>query len=93
MIIKKVHISKFRGFANAEFEMGDQITVIAGQNGTQKTTLLGILSQTFSLRGHKTMNTAKPLCGGNYISSFADKFKLSLSSTYKCNFLGADNKQ
>ena len=23
------------------------------------------------------MNTAKPLCGGNYISSFADKFKLS----------------
>lgn len=77
MIIKKVHISKFRGFANVEFEMGDQITVIAGQNGTQKTTLLGILSQTFSLRGHKTMNTAKPLCGGNYISSFADKFKLS----------------
>ena len=49
MIIKKVHISKFRGFANVEFEMGDQITVIAGQNGTQKTTLLGILSQTFSL--------------------------------------------
>lgn len=77
MIIKKVHISKFRGFANAEFEMGDQITVIVGQNGTQKTTLLGILSQTFSLRGHETMSSAKPLCGGNYISSFADKFKLS----------------
>lgn len=44
MIIKKVHIAKFRGFKDVEFEMGDQITVIAGQNGTQKTTLLGILT-------------------------------------------------
>ncbi len=77
MIIQKVHITKFRGFDNVEFEMGDQITVIAGQNGTQKTTLLGILSQTFSLRNHPTMSSAKPLCGGNYISSFSDKFKLS----------------
>ena len=77
MIIQKVHITKFRGFDNVGFEMGDQITVIAGQNGTQKTTLLGILSQTFSLRGHSTMSGARPLCGGNYISSFADKFKLS----------------
>lgn len=77
MIIKKVHIAKFRGFKDVEFEMGDQITVIAGQNGTQKTTLLGILSQTFSLRGHETMASAKPLCGGNYHSGFADKFKLS----------------
>lgn len=77
MIIKKVRIEKFRGFKNVEFDMGGQLSVIAGQNGTQKTTLLGILSQTFSLRGHDTMSKEKPLCGGNYISSFADKFKLS----------------
>ena len=43
------------------------------------------------------------MTGGNYQmiilislhpSTFADVFnKLNLSSTYKCNFLGADNKQ
>ena len=76
-IIQKVVISKFRGFSNAEFEMGNQITVIAGQNGTQKTTLLGLLSQPFSLTNHEKMKDAKPLCGGNYRSSFAEKFKLS----------------
>ena len=77
MIIKKVHITKFRGFNNVEFELGSQITVIAGQNGTQKTTLLGILSQTFSLNKKSAMFKEKPLCGGNYRSSFNDKFKLS----------------
>lgn len=77
MIIKNVHITKFRGFDNVVFDLGEQITIIAGQNGTQKTTLLGMISQPFSLRGHRSMSKELPLCGGNYISGFADKFKLS----------------
>lgn len=77
MIIKSVHIEKFRGFKDVNFDIGNQVTIIAGQNGTQKTTLLGMLSQPFSLRGHSTMKDAMPLCGGNFISGFADKFKLS----------------
>lgn len=40
MLIKKVHIKKFRGFTDQEFELGSQLTAIAGQNGTQKTVLL-----------------------------------------------------
>lgn len=77
MIVKSVHIKRFRGFNDVYIDLGKNISVIAGKNGTQKTTLLGILSQTFSLRNHPTMSREKPLCGGSYISSFIEKFKLS----------------
>ena len=33
MIITKVHIEKFRGFHNQDFEVGSMLTAIAGQNG------------------------------------------------------------
>lgn len=49
MLIKKVHIEKFRGFHDQEFEVGSMLTAIAGQNGTQKSTLLGMITQTFTL--------------------------------------------
>ena len=49
MLIKKVHIEKFRGFHDQEFEVGSMLTAIAGQNGTQKSALLGMITQTFSL--------------------------------------------
>ncbi|MDE1236949.1 AAA family ATPase [Vibrio aestuarianus] len=78
MIINKVHIEKFRGFADVNFSLGDYVTLIAGQNGTQKSTLLGILSQTFTIPNKEhPFSEEKPLIGGSYRSSFADKFKLS----------------
>lgn len=78
MIINSVKITKFRGFQNTEFKLGSHLTVIAGQNGTQKTTLLGILSQPFTITDQNNpMIVEKPLCGGNFKSSFSDKFKLS----------------
>lgn len=77
MIIDKIHITKFHGFKNVGFKLGSNITIIAGQNGTQKTTLLGLLGQPFSLRLHPEMSDEKPLCGGSYWSQYADKFKLS----------------
>lgn len=77
MKITKVHIDKFRGFIDQEFEVGSQLTAIAGQNGTQKSTLLGIITQTFSIRKDNPMHGEKPLCGGNYRSAFSDKFRLS----------------
>lgn len=78
MLIKKVHIEKFRGFHNQDFEVGSMLTAIAGQNGTQKSTLLGIITQTFTLGKDKNpMGIEKPLCGGSYRSAFGDKFRLS----------------
>jgi len=78
MIIKSVHVKKFRGFDDLSFQLGSAMTVIAGQNGTQKTTLLGMLTQPFSISNRSNpMFAEKPLTGGNYRSSFAEKFKLS----------------
>lgn len=77
MKITKIHIEKFRGFQNEDFELGSQLTAIAGQNGTQKSTLLGIVTQTFTLKFDDPMRAEKPLCGGSYISAFKDKFRLS----------------
>ena len=49
MKIEKVYITKFRGFKEQELELGNQLTAIAGQNETQKSTLLGMITQTFSI--------------------------------------------
>lgn len=78
VIIKEIDIEKFRGFKNVGFQLGEQVTLIAGQNGTQKSTLLGILSQTFTIpnSGH-SFSDEIPLSGGSYRSAFQDKFRLS----------------
>lgn len=77
MKISKVIIKKFRGFQDQEFDLGSQITAIAGQNGTQKSTLLGIITQTFTISKDNPMYGEKPLCGGSYRSAFSEKFRLS----------------
>ena len=77
MILRKIHIKKFHGFQDVGFHLGKNITIIAGPNGTQKTTLLGLMSQAFTIGKESEMRFEKPLCGGSYKSAFADKFKLS----------------
>ena len=42
--VSHVSIEKFRRFENIDFEIGPQLTIIAGQNGTCKSTLLALLS-------------------------------------------------
>lgn len=77
MILRKIYINKFHGFQDVGFHLGKNITIIAGPNGTQKTTLLGLMSQAFTIGKESEMRFEKPLCGGSYKSAFADKFKLS----------------
>lgn len=78
MYINSLHISKFRGFHDVRFNLGKSLTVIAGQNGTQKTTLLGMISQPFTITDKSNpIYGESPLCGGNYKSLFSEKFKLS----------------
>jgi AAA15 family ATPase/GTPase len=78
MIIDKVNIERFRAFENAAFTLGEWVTLIAGQNGTQKSTLLGMLSQPFTITD-KThpLYGEQPLSGDNFRSAFKDKFRLS----------------
>jgi predicted ATPase len=80
MKITKIFIEKFRGFENVKFELGSHLTIISGQNGTQKTTLLGLLTQPFTITDKENpMHGEKPLSGENFRSEFSDKFKLSKS--------------
>ena len=78
MIIKGIEIDKFRAFQNVEFFLGKRITAISGRNATQKTTVLGMLGQPFTisqienpLYGYKTID------GYNFKSQFKEKFKIS----------------
>lgn len=76
-MLKEIVIHKYRGFKDVSFKIGSHLTVIAGQNGTQKTTLLGMLTQMFTLDPKSPMGGDKPLIGGNYRSDFINKFKFS----------------
>ena len=60
MKITHIHIERFRGFQNEDFEVGSLLTAIAGQNGTQKSTLLGIITQTFTLKTEDSMRALNP---------------------------------
>ena len=61
MIIKSVHVDNFRALNNVDFELGSKLTAIVGHNGTMKTTVLGILGQTFSISsGHPMFGESLP---------------------------------
>lgn len=77
MIVNDVYIENFRAFHNVTVNLGQRLTVIAGRNGTQKTTLLGILSQPFSLSQGK-LKGQKTIDGYDFKSQFKEKFKISL---------------
>lgn len=77
MIIKNAHIDKFRAIENIDFDLGSKLTAIVGHNGTMKTTILGILGQTFSISKGHPMFGESTIDGYRYRSQFAEKFKLS----------------
>lgn len=47
-ILKSVEVVKFRGLEDLQIELGKQVTLICGKNGTSKSSLLGIAAQIFS---------------------------------------------
>lgn len=78
MIISKVKIEKFRKFSNVEFSLGKKITIIAGQNGTMKTTLLGLIGHPFSLTNKEyEIHKARTIDGYAFGSKFNEKLVLS----------------
>lgn len=87
-VIERATIKQFRKFHNVEIPCGRKLTVIIGQNGTQKTTLLGLLAQPFSMSKTKSKTVKdsnvvdssfeefQTITGHKFESKFADKFKL-----------------
>lgn len=69
--IDKISIEQFRHFEDVEFEIGKNITLIAGQNGTSKSTLLGMLCQPFSFGVHQGKTAGSP-DNSKYTSNYHD---------------------
>ena len=67
--VNSLKIKSFRRFQDITIPFGHRITIIAGQNGTSKSTLLGMLAQPFSfgvLRG----KTAKSPDSSSYTENY-----------------------
>lgn len=78
MIIKSIEIEKFRAFEKVSFELGKRLTAISGRNATQKTTVLGMLGQPFTISNKEhPMYGCKTIDGYNFKSQFKEKFKIS----------------
>jgi predicted ATP-dependent endonuclease of OLD family len=71
MILESIEIEKFRNLPAGTYPLGKRITVIAGQNATGKSTLLGVIGQGFGA-------DTKDIWGMQLTSKFATKFKLSI---------------
>ena len=75
-IIKNIHITQFRAFNNVDIPTDRNIVAIAGQNGTHKTTLLGMLAQSVTLT-KKPLNAGRTIDGEFFKTDMREKFKFS----------------
>lgn len=72
MKITKLKIINFRKVSNLEINFESNLNAIAGQNGTIKTTLLGLIGHIFNFN-----NNHKNLSGKNFATDFSDIFKFA----------------
>ena len=72
MKIKKLTIEKFRHMRDVEIEFGNRLTVISGQNGTGKSTILGMVGQVFDYKGkERTKNNRE------FATKYSEIFRFS----------------
>ena len=88
-MIKNINIIKFRGIENKKIELGERVTILAGKNGTQKSTILGLLGQPFAFYGSKdgvkqelekgilNENDILTILGHPFETKFSELFKFS----------------
>ncbi len=83
--IKGININKFRTIENRFIELGDDVTIISGKNGTMKSCILGLIAHPFS-----SPNNATDSFGVNLKTDMRDVFFLSLEkdkTTYTYNLI------
>lgn len=79
--VSKLLIEDFRRFHNQNLNLGDNVTLIAGQNGTSKSTLLGMLCQPFTFSGRGEPNHS--IYTKNYHGICLDDYKPLLSMKFQ----------
>lgn len=65
-----IYIDDFRKFKNEELDLGTNMTIVFGRNGTLKSTIMGLIAQPFRTN-HKS------IFGNAMETKFSDVFKLS----------------
>jgi predicted ATP-dependent endonuclease of OLD family len=78
--IKAIHIKKFRALETIDFDVGTQITVVCGKNGTSKSSILGIAAQIFSFEENPLDDTSinfKTISGQSFKSFPSEHFRFS----------------
>ena len=75
MRIKYLHIDQFRHIYGMDMEFGKRITAIAGQNGTGKSSILGLVGHIFTYSKKDT--SIKTLANKNFETVYSDIFKFS----------------
>ncbi len=60
MKLESVYIKKFRHMNELELKLGKRLTVISGQNGTGKSTILGLVGQIFDYKGKQRTKNNLP---------------------------------
>ncbi|MDY4682019.1 MAG: ATP-binding protein, partial [Lachnospiraceae bacterium] len=75
--IRKLKIINFRGLHDQEINCaGKRLNAIIGQNGSMKTTILGIIASSFSLKS-SPMGAAKTIDDMEYGIDLTSRFKFS----------------
>ena len=72
----KLIVESFRKFRNIEFELGNKITVISGQNGVGKSNLLSLISSASGVNKKSLLNT-------NFQPEFYDFFNIDVDENYE----------
>lgn len=84
--IKSMNIKAFRSLNDVEISLGSRLTLIAGRNGTSKSTILGILAQICSFeKNYKIYGNAvneeilnyKTIYEQDFFSEFKSHFRIS----------------
>ncbi|WP_410220772.1 ATP-dependent nuclease [Pedobacter sp.] len=92
MKISKIEITQFRHLTNLNFDFGKVITVIAGGNGTGKTSLLGLIGHIF-----RYGNLSKNLFNERYETKYSSVFRFSvahdLTGSYQYKIIFADGSE
>lgn len=72
MKIKEIKINKFRNLENITLPFAAGLNAIAGQNGTSKTSVLGLIGHVFTFDSDE-----KTLAGKKFYTEFSDIFKFA----------------
>lgn len=81
MLIEKIEIKKFRNIIEQEFKLGKFITLLVGQNGVGKSSILGLLGQPFGFYGGEKWGATKKEEKEKY-SSYKDIYGISFETVF-----------